>query len=83
MPGPIDYSKITIVPDFDTVEWWMGTKERKYLVSQCKDCIEIEDTSGIIIAPRPPSGQTRWEVPVLLGRSRFLPERPSLVQLRL
>ncbi len=38
MPGSIDYSKITIMPDFDTVEWWMGTKEHKYLVRQCKDC---------------------------------------------
>ncbi len=38
MPGAIDYSKITIMPDFDTVEWWMGTKEHKYLVRQCKAC---------------------------------------------
>ena len=38
MPGAIDYSKITIMPDFDTVEWWMGTKEHKYLVRQCKVC---------------------------------------------
>src|SRR5215475_9883212 len=38
MPGPIDYSKIVIVPDFDTAEWWMGTKQRKYLVRQCKTC---------------------------------------------
>ena len=38
MPGPIDYSKITIVPDFDTAEWWMGTKQHKYLVRQCKTC---------------------------------------------
>ena len=34
MPGPIDYTKITIVPDFDTAEWWMGTKQGKYLVRQ-------------------------------------------------
>lgn len=38
MPGPIDYSKIVIVPDFDTAEWWMGTKQHKYLVRQCNDC---------------------------------------------
>ena len=38
MPGPIDYSKIVIVPDFDTAEWWMGTKQHKYLVRQCKTC---------------------------------------------
>ena len=38
MPGPIDYSKIVIVPDFDTAEWWMGTKQHKYLVRQCKIC---------------------------------------------
>ena len=38
MPGPIDYTKITIVPDFDTAEWWMGTKQGKYLVRQCQDC---------------------------------------------
>jgi uncharacterized protein len=38
MPGPIDYSKITIVPDFDTADWWKGAKEHKYLVRQCKTC---------------------------------------------
>lgn len=38
MPGAIDYSRITIVPDFDTAEWWMGTKQHKYLVRQCKSC---------------------------------------------
>ena len=38
MPGPIDYSKMTIVPDFDTAEWWMGSKDRKYLVRQCQAC---------------------------------------------
>lgn len=38
MPGPIDYSKITIVPDFDTADWWAGTKQHKYLVRQCKTC---------------------------------------------
>ena len=38
MSGIIDYSKITIVPDFDTAEWWVGTKQHKYLVRQCKTC---------------------------------------------
>jgi uncharacterized protein len=38
MPGAIDYSKIIIVPDFDTAEWWQGTQQRKYLVRQCKAC---------------------------------------------
>jgi hypothetical protein len=36
MPGPIDYTKLRILPDFDTVEWWAGTKQHKYLVRQCK-----------------------------------------------
>ncbi|MBF6560409.1 MAG: OB-fold domain-containing protein [Candidatus Binataceae bacterium] len=38
MPGPIDYSKLRILPDYDTVEWWAGTKQRKYLVRQCNAC---------------------------------------------
>jgi uncharacterized protein len=38
MPGPIDYTKLRILPDFDTVEWWAGTKQHKYLVRQCKAC---------------------------------------------
>jgi uncharacterized OB-fold protein len=38
MPAPIDYGKLKIVPDFDTAEWWAGTKQRKYLVRQCKSC---------------------------------------------
>jgi uncharacterized OB-fold protein len=38
MPGPIDYSKIVIVPDFDTTEWWQGAKQKKYLVRQCTSC---------------------------------------------
>jgi uncharacterized protein len=38
MPGPIDYSKLRILPDFDTAEWWAGTRQGKYLVRQCKDC---------------------------------------------
>ena len=38
MPGPIDYSKLRILPDYDTVEWWAGAKQRKYLVRQCNAC---------------------------------------------
>jgi uncharacterized OB-fold protein len=38
MPGPIDYTKLRILPDFDTAEWWAGTRQRKYLVRQCKAC---------------------------------------------
>ena len=38
MPGPIDYSRIVIVPDFDTADWWIGTTQHKYLVRQCKTC---------------------------------------------
>ncbi len=38
MPGAIDYSKINIIPDQDTMEWWEGTKRRKLLVRQCKNC---------------------------------------------
>ncbi len=38
MPGPIDYSKLRIVPDFDSAEWWAGTRQHKYLLRQCKAC---------------------------------------------
>lgn len=38
MPGPIDYSKLRILPDFDTAEWWAATRQHKYLVRQCKAC---------------------------------------------
>ncbi len=38
MPGPIDYSKINIIPDQDTMEWWEGTRRHKLLVRQCKNC---------------------------------------------
>jgi uncharacterized protein len=38
MPGPIDYSKLRILPDPDTKEWWEGTKRRKFLVRQCNAC---------------------------------------------
>lgn len=38
MPGPIDYSRLRILPDFDTSEWWAATKEHRYLVRQCNKC---------------------------------------------
>ena len=38
MPGPIDYSKITIYPSPDTIEWWAGTREGRLLVRECKAC---------------------------------------------
>jgi uncharacterized protein len=38
MPGPIDYTKLRIVPDFDSREWWEATRQNKYLVRQCKRC---------------------------------------------
>ena len=38
MPGPIDYSKLTIYPNPDTVEWWQGTKAAKLLVRECNSC---------------------------------------------
>jgi len=38
MPGPIDYSKLAIHPDYDSKDWWAGTKQHKYLVRQCQDC---------------------------------------------
>jgi uncharacterized OB-fold protein len=38
MPGKIDYSKINIIPDEDTSEWWEGTKRGKLLIRQCKNC---------------------------------------------
>ena len=38
MPGPIDYTKLRILPDFDTADWWAGTRQRKYLVRQCNAC---------------------------------------------
>ncbi|HZY60138.1 MAG TPA: zinc ribbon domain-containing protein, partial [Candidatus Binataceae bacterium] len=38
MPGPIDYSKITIYPSPDTAEWWGGTKEGRLLVRECRSC---------------------------------------------
>jgi len=38
MPGPIDYSKLRIIPDFDTREWWEATRQHKYLVRRCNQC---------------------------------------------
>ncbi len=38
MPRQIDYSKLRILPDPDTREWWEGAKRRKFLVRQCKTC---------------------------------------------
>ena len=38
MAGPIDYTKLRILPDFDTREWWEATRQHKYLVRQCKQC---------------------------------------------
>jgi uncharacterized protein len=38
MPRTIDYSKLRIIPDFDTQEWWTGTREHKYLVRRCNQC---------------------------------------------
>jgi uncharacterized OB-fold protein len=38
MGATIDYSKLRILPDFDTREWWEGAKQHKYLVRQCKAC---------------------------------------------
>src|SRR5579859_3361939 len=38
MPKTIDYSKLRILPDFDTKEWWEGTRQHKYLVRKCNKC---------------------------------------------
>lgn len=38
MPGPIDYTKIQIIPDPESQGWWDGTKQHKLLVRQCNDC---------------------------------------------
>jgi len=38
MPGSIDYSRLRILPDFDTAEWWAATKQHKYFVRQCNKC---------------------------------------------
>ncbi len=34
----IDYSKLRILPDPDTREWWEGARQRKYLVRKCDRC---------------------------------------------
>ena len=38
MPGPIDYSRLTIQPDPDMADWWEATKQKKFLLRQCNDC---------------------------------------------
>jgi len=34
----IDYTKIRILPDSDTHEWWAATRQHKYLVRKCNKC---------------------------------------------
>ena len=38
MSAKIDYSKLRIVPDPDTYEYWAGTRERRLLIRQCNNC---------------------------------------------
>jgi len=38
MPINVDYSKLRILPDPDTREWWEATRQHKYLVRQCRRC---------------------------------------------
>ena len=38
MPVTIDYSKLRILPDPDTREWWDATRQHKYLVPMCNQC---------------------------------------------
>ena len=38
MAKTIDYSKLRIIPDFDTKEWWEGARQHKYLVRKCNKC---------------------------------------------
>ena len=38
MPVTIDYSKLRILPDPDTHEWWAATRKHKYLVRKCNRC---------------------------------------------
>ncbi len=38
MAATIDYSKLRILPDSDTREWWEAARQRKYLVRQCNRC---------------------------------------------
>jgi uncharacterized protein len=38
MAVTIDYSKLRILPDPDTREWWEAARQHRYLVRQCKRC---------------------------------------------
>lgn len=38
MAVTIDYSKLRILPNSDTHEWWAGARQNKYLVHQCNKC---------------------------------------------
>ena len=38
MAVTIDYSKLRILPDSDTREWWEAARQHKYLVRQCRRC---------------------------------------------
>ena len=38
MAPKIDWSKLNIVPDYDTKEWWDATKEGRFLVRSCDAC---------------------------------------------
>jgi uncharacterized OB-fold protein len=38
MPATIDYSKLRIVPDADTREWWDAARQHRYLVRRCNRC---------------------------------------------
>ena len=38
MPGPIDYSLISLQPDHDSAGWWEGTAAHRLLVRSCQDC---------------------------------------------
>ena len=38
MPGPIDYGRISIQPDFDSAAWFDATKNKEFNLGQCNDC---------------------------------------------
>jgi uncharacterized OB-fold protein len=38
MAVTIDYTKLRILPDPDTREWWAAARESKYLVRKCNKC---------------------------------------------
>src|SRR5271156_2540705 len=38
MSVTIDYSKLRILPDPDTREWWEAARQHKYLVRRCSRC---------------------------------------------